>query len=138
LACIGDRCWDLGTAFGSYLATWLFSIPMTGQDPPDRFLDLARHPLDRVQPSIDRLWRDYCRDIRLSGQQHDVVLEKSVRYAGAYLIQIAFERLQHLSELPGTVVAILQLSMNILMRPREAAVQLMGLRPLGGPRSPGP
>src|SRR5262249_54521831 len=52
----GDACWDVGSVFGEYLATWLLSMPITGEAPPERFVDLARYPLEAIQPAIRAFW----------------------------------------------------------------------------------
>ena len=52
LAGVGDPCWDVGSVFNDYLSCWLLSIPITGETPPDRYPELARYPLNKMQPAI--------------------------------------------------------------------------------------
>ena len=61
----GDACWDAGAVLSAYLAFWLSSIPVTGDAPPDRFLELARYPLSKIQPAIRAFWREYIRGMGL-------------------------------------------------------------------------
>jgi Phosphotransferase enzyme family len=126
-AALGDSCWDAGAIFSNYLSFWLFSIPVSGEEPPDHFLELAQYPLNRMQPAMRAYWQSYVRGMRL--EPHDSVerLMRAVRYAGARLVQTAFERMQHATALTGDLICLLQLSLNVMQRPREAAVHLLGI-----------
>lgn len=131
LASMGDPCWDVASAFNDYLGFWLLSIPVTGELPPDRFLELARHPLEKMQPAIGAFWRTYEEHMELDPATADQWLERATRYSAARVVQTAFEQMQLSMQLTGNVVCMLQLSLNILQRPREASVQLLGI-PLRG------
>ncbi len=131
LSRLGDPCWDVGSFFGEYLTYWLLSIPVTGQDPPDRFLDLARYPLDKMRPAIRAFWSAYVSGSGLTDPGlHDAFLIRSVRYATARLVQTAYEQGQVSALLTGNIVVLLQLAFNILQRPEEASIALLGI-PLG-------
>ena len=124
---VGDPAWDAGSALGDYLACWLFSIPVTGQDPPERFADLARRPLDRMRPALRALWTAYARGRRLTPVQANALLVRSTRYAAARLLQTGYEQAQMLPDLPGTTRCLLQVALNLLRRPHEGAVRLLGI-----------
>jgi hypothetical protein len=127
LARLGDPCWDVGSVFSSYLSFWLSSIPITGEDPPDRFLELSNYPLERMQPALRSFWASYVQQMDLDASIADQWLLRSVRYAAARLVQTAFEQMQRSSQLTGNIICILQLSLNMLRRPHEAAVLLLGI-----------
>lgn len=129
LARTGDPCWDVGSAFHDYLGFWLQSIPITGTMPPERFLELARFPLEKMHPALRAFWSTYARAMDLDAEATERWLIRSVRYAAARLLQTAFEQMQGAAQLTGNIVCFLQLSFNILKRPREAAVHLLGLPP---------
>jgi len=128
----GDPCWDIGSAFSHYLSTWLFSIPITGQSPPEDFPKLAKYPLEKMQPAIRRCWLSYVAAVRADSAAARHRLLRSVEYSGARLVQTAFEMSQVSMELNGAIVLHLQLAQNMLDRTPEAAVQLLGL-PLYAP-----
>jgi aminoglycoside phosphotransferase (APT) family kinase protein len=134
LADVGDPCWDVGGAFNDYLSQWLLSIPITGDAPPERFLELAPYPLERMQPAIRAFWSAYVHGMGLEPASAERWLERAVRYAAARLVQTAYEQMQGSWQLTGNVVCILQLSLNILQRPRHAAAHLLGI-PLPGVKS---
>lgn len=128
---MGDPCWDAGSVFSEYLNFWLNSIPITGEDPPDRFVELARYPLGKMQPALRSFWWSYASAMELDGPTAYEWLVRSVRYGAARLVQTAFEYAQGSMHLTGNVVCALQLSLNMLQRPQEAAVHLLGI-PLWG------
>jgi hypothetical protein len=126
-AALGDSCWDAGAIFSSYLSFWLFSIPVSGEEPPDHFLELAQYPLNRMQPAMRAYWQSYVRGMRLDSCAADERLIRAVKYAGTRLVQTAFERMQQAAGLTGDLICLLQLSLNVMQRPREAAVHLLGI-----------
>jgi aminoglycoside phosphotransferase (APT) family kinase protein len=128
LARVGDPCWDVGAAFGAYLDAWLSSIPISADDPPDRFLHLAGFPLERVQPALRAFWSVYRRCARIGVEAELDLLERSTRLAAVRLVQSAFEQLQAEDQMTARAVFLLQLAENIAGRPLEAAVHLLGLR----------
>ena len=127
----GDPCWDAGSALSQYLSFWLFSIPVTGTTPPARFPQLAEHPLERMQPALCAFWRAYAARRGLTDSAADERLVLSVRYAAARLVQTAFEAAQMSDALTSSLVLHLQLALNMLQRPHEAVVHLLGLPATG-------
>lgn len=123
----GDPCWDVGSVFSDYLATWIRSIPATGSIPPHRFPELARLPLGRMQPAMRSFWEAYIRRMELSKSKESEWRQRSVRYCAARLIQTTFELLQMETQLSGVAVIALQLCFNMLKQPSLAAAQLFGL-----------
>jgi Phosphotransferase enzyme family len=123
----GDACWDVGSIFGEYLATWLLSMPITGEAAPDRFVELARYPLEAIQPATREFWQAYVRRMGFDMATSHHRLTRAVRYGAARLIQTCYESSQTMTHLMGTTQCMLQLSLNILQRPLEATVHLLGI-----------
>jgi aminoglycoside phosphotransferase (APT) family kinase protein len=124
---IGDAGWDAGAIFSDYLSVWLLSIPITGEAPPERFLELARYPLEAIQPAIRSFWQAYARRMGFDRATAHQALLRAVRFGAARLVQTAYEQLQLARHLNGNVVGLLQLSLNMLQRPLEASVHLLGI-----------
>jgi aminoglycoside phosphotransferase (APT) family kinase protein len=122
---LGDPCWDLGAAFSQYLSAWVFSIPVTGAVPPERFPELATHPLEEMHAALRACWTAYRRALGADDDARRLV--QSVRYAAVRLLQTALEAAQMADQLTGPVVLHVQLAANMLERPEEAAVHLLGL-----------
>lgn len=127
LAGVGDPCWDTGSIFSEYLSLWLRSIPITGKDPPERFLSLASYPLPRMQPAIRAFWHSYTSAMGLSLPVAAQWLMRAVKYCGARLVQTAFEEGQVVAELNGNIITLLQLALNVMRRPQQAASRLLGI-----------
>jgi thiamine kinase-like enzyme len=127
VANLGDPCWDIGALFGTYLSFWLRSIPFAGDAPLDQLIGLAHYPLARMQPAIGSAWRAYARGMKLDPAVEAQWLVRAARYTAARLIQTAFEHAQTAAFLAGDVAGLVQLSFNILRRPREALVHLLGI-----------
>ena len=123
----GDASWDTGAVFGAFLSSWVQSIPVSGAEPPDKFFDLARYPLERIQPAIRSFWNAYAKERNFNAFEAGEHLVRAVKYSAARLIQTSYEQMQHSPTLTGNVVCMLQLSLNILQRPGEAIVHLLGL-----------
>jgi hypothetical protein len=127
LSGFGDPSWDIGCAFSEYVAFWLMSIPITGDAPPDRFLHLSRHPIELMQPAMRSLWESYLLRAGTDPVESAEMLRRSVRYAAARLVQSAFERTQNSAWITSDVICLLQLSLNILQQPADAAATLLGI-----------
>ena len=127
LAALGDPCWDVGSVFSGYLTFWLSSIPITGGGPPEQFLELSRYPLERMQPAFRSFWASYLQCMGLATPLAEQWLLRSVRHGAARLVQTEFERMQMSNQLTGNTVCVLQLSLNMMTRPREAALLLLGI-----------
>jgi hypothetical protein len=127
LAGPGDPCWDIGSELSSYLNGWLGSIPATRDTPPERLVELARHPLTGMQPSMAAFWDAYAGSMGIAPDAVGSWKVRSVRYAAARLVQTVYERMQSSSHLSGNDVCALQVSLNMLRRPEEALVRLLGI-----------
>lgn len=127
VAGMGDPCWDIGSVFSNYLSFWLLSIPITGENPPDRFIELARYPLESMQPAMRSFWQSYVRYMELDAATSGEWLLRAIKYGAARLVQTGYEQMQMSIHLTGNVVCLLQLGLNILQRPQEAIVHLLGL-----------
>jgi thiamine kinase-like enzyme len=127
IASRGDPCWDVGSVFNEYLSCWLFSIPITGETPPDQFVNLARFPLEKMKPAIRSFWQSYSQRMTLDSTTSEQWLQRSIKYAAARLVQTCFESMQMSIQPTGNVICLLQLSLNMMQRPQEAIVHLLGI-----------
>jgi thiamine kinase-like enzyme len=127
LSGVGDPDWDLGSIFSAYIDLWIRSIPITGTGAPDEFFQIARFPLDRMQPAMRMFWQSYARRMSFHARDEEEHLLRAVRYASARLTQSGYEQMQTSPDLSGSVVCSLQLSLNMLSRPRDAVAHLLGI-----------
>lgn len=123
----GDPCWDVGSVLADYLHFWLLSIPISGHANPDELCGLASYPIESMQPAMQAFWQTYCDRSRIDPEARLALLLRSVRYAAARLIQYGFEQNQYTPQLSSNVMLLLQLSLNMLERPFQAIMQLLGV-----------
>jgi hypothetical protein len=80
-----------------------------------------------MQPAMRAFWDAYAVGMHLTPVEQDEWLLRSVRYAAARLLQTAYEQSALTLRLTGNVICLLQLSLNILQRPADAAASLLGI-----------
>ena len=73
------------------------------------------------------LWSSYARHSWLEGPAADQMLHKAAQFGAARLIQTAMEQMQMTAQLTGNTLVMLQLCYNILTRPEQAIVHLIGI-----------
>lgn len=123
----GDACWDVGAIFQAYITFWIMSIPIQGQMSPTQFLQLAPHPIEVMQPAIRAFWLAYTQARSLNRAEGQDTLVRGTGYAAARMLQTAFEYMYYSPQITTNALALLQVSLNILTEPREAARELLSL-----------
>lgn len=123
LADIGDPLWDVATIFQSYLMLWVST------DAPDQALPpgMKKVTLPQVQPSIAQFWNRYAAQMKWSSGQAGSLLLKATRFCALKLIHACFETTPYSPSLQPMSVKLLQMSLNILRSPQDAAVRLLGI-----------
>jgi Ser/Thr protein kinase RdoA (MazF antagonist) len=123
LAGRADPAVDVGSVLAEYLRVWVGSVPIVEPVEPGRLVARARHPLAAMRPAIHTFWSAY-RDANPA-----LALARVVELAAVRLLQTAVERAQGLNAPTAHVVTLVQLADNMLRRPEQAALALLGLRP---------
>ena len=124
----GDPSWDIGTVFSEFLLTWSLSVPIVPDEDAPTLVQFASVSLSTLRPAIQHFWNSYAEAMEFDRETARERLIKSVRFAGARLIQTAFERTQTMIQLTPHIYLLLQLSLNIMERPDEAASNLFGIQ----------
>lgn len=127
LADLGDGCWDVGAIFQAYLSFWIMSIQINEGALPEQLVDLAQYPLEDMQPAIWEFWKAYVATLEIKGPAVAELLQRSVRYGAARMIQTAFEYMYYSPQITPNVVCLLQASVNILTKPDQAIQHLLGM-----------
>lgn len=127
LADFGDACWDVGAIFQAYLSFWLLSIPATAGATPAQLVEMAQYPLEAMQPAIQSFWHTYCHTLQPSNHKPEELLDRSVKYAAARMIQTSYEILTFSPQLTPNILCLLQVSLNILKDPSNAIEHLLNL-----------
>lgn len=123
----GDACWDVGGFFQSFLTSWIYSMPIPYETAPQRLVSGAAHSLDAMQPAISAFWRGYREGAAIPGELVTATLKRSIEYCAARMVQTAFESLFSSPTVNNHATSLLQVALNILRDPKEAASALFGL-----------
>jgi aminoglycoside phosphotransferase (APT) family kinase protein len=130
MAGVGDPAWDVGAALASYVVAWVRSIPAT-DDPEATSADLAAaspFPIERSWPALRALWTAYgTANGGTAPSAGRTLLERSVSFSGARLIQAAHDLSAESWNLDPRMARLAQVGMNVLRDPARAARALMGL-----------
>ena len=124
----GDPALDIGAFFGEYLRAWVQSIPIVDAREPGRLLAHAGLPLGRMRPALRTFWDTYARHRRCGAAELSSTLRRATLFAAPRLLTAALEEAQMLAELRASVLYLVPLSRNILVRPDDASAHLLGLR----------
>lgn len=124
MASLGDGLWDAAGVVQAFLTTWVLSMP-AGALSPGETEARARIPLSALLPSLHAFWQGYLDATETPESVARGLAPDLAAAAGARLIQTAYELSFRDAELRPTVVFLLQLALNLLTRPREAARDLL-------------
>jgi hypothetical protein len=127
VADLGDATWDVGAIFQSYLVAWIASMPLSPAAPPAQLIARARYPLEDMRPAIQAFWRSYVATRGLNREEERPLLERSVEYAAARMIQTAYEWMHESATMTTNNLCFLQVSLNVLTSPVDAARDLLAL-----------
>lgn len=123
----GDACWDVGAIFQAYLTYWIMSMPIQGKAPPFEYVSKAPFPLEVMQPAIRAFWLAYARTREVVEAEQVAVLQRSMSYGAARMLQTAFEYMHYSPQITVNALSLLQVSLNILNDPGSAVQDLLGL-----------
>lgn len=127
LSDFGDAYWDVGAVFQAYLSFWIMSLPIGQETSPQQFIDEARCPLEEMQPAIRAFWKAYTDKRQVEERAARELLERSVSYGAARMIQTVYEHAAYSPQLSAHAFASLQVSLNMLAKPQAAIGDLLGM-----------
>jgi 5-methylthioribose kinase len=105
----GDSIWDVSALLQSYWNLWVRW--------PSEF------PIEAIQPALRAFLNAYAQS---RGWELGEFAARAIRFAGARMLQSAFETLDKVEEMTGGAVRLMQGSLNVFTRPDWAAEQLIG------------
>lgn len=117
----GDPRWDVGSVLCSFVRTWIGSIPLSGSGEPDKYLEYARMPFEKLEPLVMVFLHSYQRGVEVSP---DFMLT-AAQFAGARLIQSAYEAAQTFNQITAEIICVMQVGEHLLTQPRQALLSLL-------------
>jgi tRNA A-37 threonylcarbamoyl transferase component Bud32 len=109
LAGWGDAIWDVSSLLQSYWSFWM------------RWPSLF--PIETIQPALRAFLSAYALS---RGWDPGDFAARAIRFAGARMLQAAFDDLEKAEEVTGHAVRLMQGSLHVFTRPDWAAEQLLG------------
>jgi hypothetical protein len=121
LADIGDACWDVGSVIQAFLATSILSLPYGLR----RQFSFIRNGM---RSAIESFWRQYVITRAIDQADSTHLLQRSVKFAAARMIQTVYEHVQFAPQVSPRSYYLFELSSDILRDPKSAVHQLIGAR----------
>ena len=128
LADLGDPLWDVAAILQSYLSYWILCLPVWQGATPDQMIARAPWPLESLQAPMRAFWNRYREVAEIPAPQRKALLQRTVGYSAARMIQSAYESLSFAAQMHSNALYLLQVSMNILLNLEEGTVELFGIR----------
>lgn len=122
---VGDPAWDVAGALHDFVVLWVLSMP--NDAPLSELVAAARHPFSVMRPAIAALWRNYCQVQGLTPGPSRSLLERTVRFSAARVIQAACEMAAYFPIMPPPAVLLLQIGVNLLADPEIGQRKFYGL-----------
>lgn len=123
LADIGDPLWDVATVMQNYLTLWLTT------DLPEQNAYFQKITLQQVQPCVQQFWKSYAQHMQWTAAVRQTALIKATQFCALRLLHTCFETTAQMPTLQPVTVKMLQVCINILRSPADAAIKLLGIQP---------
>jgi hypothetical protein len=128
LATTGDRAWDIGSVFEQYLGRCLSTIEVRGPRSVATISSAFASAVPSIQRDIRAFWHAYL-DHGIPDTSASL-LARAASYTGLRLLQSAFEWSAS-DTVPPVAGFAMQLGLNIVRRPEEAADLILGITRAG-------
>jgi aminoglycoside phosphotransferase (APT) family kinase protein len=125
LAAIGDPDWDLGSLVQSALVLWLSGVAFRADEKFDMAVERSAYSLSLVRSFISSLLTTYLQEPSPRSKRTAATLTRVFRFAGARLVQSAFEHARTEGNFTRRHLAMLQMSLQLLQDPDGAAEDLL-------------
>ncbi|MEA5566838.1 aminoglycoside phosphotransferase family protein [Anabaena sp. UHCC 0399] len=123
----GDPTFDLGTMLASYLEVWLSSLVIDGTLGLEESLQLAMTPLEDIQPSLVALLQAYLNTFPMILDYSCDFLVRVIKFTGLALIHQIRDRIKNCKRFDNSDIYKLQLAKNILTKPEQSIVSILGV-----------
>ena len=125
---LGSPGWDVGSVFAEILALWAQGFQIANQRAVRSRIDYELQTLKQLKPAVHSFWNAYCIARNIQGTNEVTeLLHQCMRWTAARLIQSAYEITQTATRPRQHVGLMMQLAVNLLSRPKDAASQLLNL-----------
>ena len=127
MAQLGDPAWDVGAVLHAFIAEAVLGLELTEGTSPEAAAGLLGTLLPRLFPAHRDFWSGYLAAARLTDAEAEALLHRLTPHIAARLLKSAYEWSQAEVRMPRSAAAILQLGINMLLRPDAAREVVLGL-----------
>ena len=127
MAQLGDPAWDVGAVLHAFIAEAVLGLELTEGTSPEAAAGLLGTLLPRLLPAHRDFWSGYLAAARLTDAEAEALLHRLTPHIAARLLKSAYEWSQAEVRMPRSAAAILQLGINMLLRPDAAREVVLGL-----------
>jgi hypothetical protein len=127
MAQLGDPAWDVGAVFHAFIAEAVLGLELTDGTSPEAAAGLLGTLLPRLLPAHRDFWSGYLAATRLTDVEAEAFLHRLTPHVAARLLKSAYEWSQAEVRIPRSAAAILQLGINMLLRPDAGREVVLGL-----------
>jgi aminoglycoside phosphotransferase (APT) family kinase protein len=131
MAQLGDPAWDVGSALHAFITEAVLELEAIDGTKPEAAAGLLGAVLARLLPAHRDFWSRYLEAARLTEAEARDLRDRLPGHVAARLLKSAFEWSQAEVQMPRSAAAILQLGINMLLRPDAAREVVLGLRANG-------
>jgi aminoglycoside phosphotransferase (APT) family kinase protein len=131
MAQLGDPAWDVGSALHAFITEAVLELETIDGTKPEAAAGLLGAVLARLLPAHRDFWSRYLEAARLTEAEARDLRGRLSGHVAARLLKSAFEWSQAEVQMPRRAAAILQLGINMLLRPDAAREVVLGLRANG-------
>ena len=120
IADLGDPLWDVAGVIQSYFSSWILSFD-------SRYKEYVKLPntefitLENTLPVIKVFWDSYAKVQKLSRQEEETKLTKTLKYTAVRMIQTAFENTASQKQMNYNLYKMIQFCDNLLTHTEQAA-----------------
>ncbi len=127
LAQLGDPAWDVGSVLHATLTEAVLGLELTDGTTPEAAAALLGSVIPGLYAAHRDFWADYLAAARLTGMEANSFLDRLPGHVATRLLKSAYEWSQAEAHMPRSAAAILQLGLNMFLRPDEARAVVLGL-----------
>jgi hypothetical protein len=114
---VGDAAWDIAGIFHDFFHAWIWSMPTSGLS-HERRIKRAGYAIADLREDIGLFWKAYVDEIHPVDPEG--LLNRSIRFAGARLIEASLQHERHHESLTRHSVLLLELCRNLIANPHDA------------------
>jgi aminoglycoside phosphotransferase (APT) family kinase protein len=127
LAQVGDPAWDVGAALHAFLTEAILKLELTDGTRPEVAAELLGAVIPKLHSAHRDFWAGYLAAACLTDAEANTLLSRLSGHVATRLLKSAYEWSQAEARMPRSAAAILQLGINMLVRPDAARELVLGL-----------